>query len=360
MSLRLLADDLTGALDTGAEFAAVAAPLHVFWHGGLPDVLPANAAVDSGTREQDEATARDVVARLALMLGAGVIAYKKVDSLMRGSTVAELASCFATGPWRAAVFAPAFPYQGRVTRDGRQWARDGDAWRPVGPPLVEALRAEGIAAHPGRIGAELPHGISVFDAETDFDLAAIAEYPAEDVLWAGTGGLAGALARSDARASPELPKPILGLFGSDQLTTATQLAACAPHWFAIEAECDFDPIAASLERGVALLSVDLPTGLSRNTAARQIGVALRTAARRLPRPGTLLVAGGETLRALCVALGATSLQLEGRILPGLPRSILRGGPWDGVTVVSKSGAFGPPRLLCELLEHNGIACERTD
>ena len=72
-----------------------------------------------------------------------------------------------------------------------------------------------------------------------------------------------------------------------------------------------------------------------------------------------MVAGGETLRGLCLALGATSLEVQGRIVPGLPRSVMRGGRWDGVTVLSKSGAFGPPNLLRDLLRSAQPATERT-
>ena len=71
------------------------------------------------------------------------------------------------------------------------------------------------------------------------------------------------------------------------------------------------------------------------------------------------MAGGETCAALCTSLGAHSLEVQGRIVPGLPRSILRGGRWDGVTVVSKSGAFGHPTLLRDLLRANSFIHERT-
>lgn len=355
--LRLLADDLTGALDTAAEFAGTAAPLHVFWDGGLPEALPANAAVDSGTRERDRAAACGVVARLAPMLQAGGIAYKKVDSLMRGSTIAELAVCFAAGGWRAGVLAPAFPFQGRVTRQGRQWARRGQEWCAVGPNLVDALLEAGVAAQPGRLGDALPSGISVFDAETDAELTAVARCASEAVLWSGTGGLAGALAGGEAPVSDRLPRPILGLFGTDQAATAAQLGACAPHWHVLDEDAGADRIADALEGGLALLSVALPGGLPRDMAARRIGAALHRVATSVQLPGTVVVAGGETLRALCLALGAQSLRLEGRLVPGLPRSVLVGGAWDGVTVVSKSGAFGPPHLLRNVLAANGFGFE---
>ena len=84
-------------------------------------------------------------------------------------------------------------------------------------------------------------------------------------------------------------------------------------------------VAPSLSQGLALISIDLPSGLEREAATLRIGRALHRVAADLPRPGTLLVAGGETLRGLCLALGATSLELQGRILPGFPRSVMRGG-----------------------------------
>ena len=44
----------------------------------------------------------------------------------------------------------------------------------------------------------------------------------------------------------------------------------------------------------------------------------------------------------------------GRIVPGLPRSILQGGRWAGVDVISKSGAFGTRELWRDLLQDNQL------
>ena len=152
-SLRLIADDLTGALDTAAELAGLVGPVHVFWHGALPPELPDNAALDSGTRELDPAPAAALVTALAPALAGAGLAYKKVDSLMRGPTLAEAAACFRAGGWTQAVLAPAFPYQGRVTRGGVQHVRDlHGAWSAVGS------RPGGPAARRGRAGAARPLG----------------------------------------------------------------------------------------------------------------------------------------------------------------------------------------------------------
>jgi len=356
VSVRLLADDLTGALDAGAEFAGDG-PVMAFWHGGLPETWPDHCAIDSGTRELGTAAARAAVSRLAPALATGEVAFKKIDSLMRGATVAEIAACFATGLWRAAVLAPAFPFHGRVTRQGRQWARAGAGWAPAGPDLVAALHAEGIAAQAGRLGGELADGISVFDAETDADLEQIARDVPRSVLWIGTGGLARAVAGSEAVASARLERPILGLFGSDQAATFAQLRACAPHW--LHLDDDGAGVDTAWERGMALLSVAVPDGFGRAAAAAWIGAALHRQAARLHRPGSLIVAGGETLRGVCQAFGARSLALEGRIQPGLPRAVIQGGEWDGVTVVTKSGAFGAAGLLRDLLVGNGFVFDEV-
>jgi uncharacterized protein YgbK (DUF1537 family) len=353
VSVRLLADDLTGALDTAAEFVGMTGPLPVFQSMNLPPTLPRSAVLDSGTRERDPAEAAETVGRLAPLLAPADIAYKKIDSLLRGPTVAELAACMRTGLWETCVLCPAFPYQARITRGGRQYAHDATGtWSAVTGDLVAALKAAGARSYSAKPGEPLGPGIAVFDAETEDDLRRVANTgrTAGKVLWSGSGGLAQALTDTvRATGAPPLPRPILGLFGSDHAVTASQLSACHPHWIRLP-DSDPTPLLRRLQdTGLVLASFDLPPGLSRDDAAARIRSGFGRLLRDLRPPGTLLVAGGETLAGFCTALGATHLEVQGRIVPGLPRSILRGGVWDGVTVVSKSGAFGTTSLLRDLL-----------
>jgi uncharacterized protein YgbK (DUF1537 family) len=358
-----MADDLTGALDTAAEFVPLTGPVRTFWQTGNIPPQHANAAFDTGTREWTAEAARRAVTALAPALAGADIAYKKVDSLLRGPTVAELATCFSAGDWHYGVFAPAFPYHGRVTREGRQHTRLADGnWEAVSGHLVAALQAEGVAAQVAEPGAALRPGITLFDAETDADMAvAVAAGMAAPapVLWCGSGGLAHALATRHAGPAPAMPPlrgRVLGLFGSDQAITAAQLAACDPHWLELPDGGAAAQVADRLSRtGVALVSFALPPGLARDAAAARIGAEMERLVADMDPPGSLIVAGGETLRSLCVSLGATSLDVQGRYVPGLPRSILRGGRWDGVDVISKSGAFGHPGLLRDLLQVPGEA-----
>ena len=127
--LRLLADDLTGALDSAARFVPLVGPVPVVWSGEPP---PGTMAMDSGTRDLDPREAAEAMRRLAGTL-VGDIAFKKIDSLLRGHVVMELAACLPG--FDHCVFAPAFPFQGRITRGGHQLVRDGNDWRDTGTDL---------------------------------------------------------------------------------------------------------------------------------------------------------------------------------------------------------------------------------
>jgi uncharacterized protein YgbK (DUF1537 family) len=349
--LRLLADDLTGALDTAAQFVGRTGPLPVFFTA--PDAaVSGSAAFDSGTREAGVAAAVSMVAGLAPLL-AGGIAFKKLDSLLRGHPVAELVPCLHALAPAHCMIAPAFPFQGRITLGGLQYVRDAAGRHRVGTDLAATLHAAGLHVTLACPGDPLPPGISLWDAETDADLAEIARTGLAAngrVLWCGSSGLAGALAGDRRVELPKLPGPILGLFGSDHPVTAAQLCGAKMHLLRLQPDEPADRIVTRLnEAGVALAAFDLPPSLHRNEAARRIASAMDRLTRGLTPPGTLVVAGGETLRALCLLLGAAHLEVHGQIVPGVPQSILRGGRWDGVTVVSKSGAFGAPGLLRQLV-----------
>lgn len=359
-SVRLLADDLTGALDTAAEFVGLCGPFDVTWTEASAAPRSQSLAIDSGTRERSKAESVEIVGRLAPLLRDGTIAYKKVDSLLRGAWAAELGACLSEGHWASCVVAPAFDYQGRRTVDGQQFARtvQGD-WHRVGDNLLTQLRLDGVEARQGRADTLLQGGVQVFDAESDIDLDRVVEigrHMPAPVLWCGSGGLAGALARGHRADAPlQLERPVLGLFGSDQVATASQLAACGEATLALAEGEGVPRVQRKLvDDGVALVQFSLAEGLSRAEAARRIARELTALIAAVESPGTLIVAGGETLKAVCVALGAHALEVTGRIVPGLPRSVLQGGRWAGVDVISKSGAFGNRELWRDLLRDNHL------
>ncbi|MGL9618319.1 four-carbon acid sugar kinase family protein [Bradyrhizobium sp. U531] len=359
-NIRMLADDLTGALDTAAEFVGLCGPFDVIWSDASVRPVGGSLAIDSGTRERSRDESVEIVGRLAPQLEGATIAYKKVDSLLRGAWAAELGACLRNGHWASCVVAPAFDYQGRRTVGGQQFARTvhGD-WHKVGDNLLDQLRQDGIEARQGTPDTLSQGGVQVFDAESDLDLDRVvymARRMPGPVLWCGSGGLAGALARGQGAAAPsQLRRPVLGLFGSDQAATAAQLAACGQATLAVaEGEGGARVRRKLADEGVAMVKFSLAEGLARAEAARRIAREMTALIAALDPPGTLIVAGGETLKAACVGLGAQALQVTGRVVPGLPRSILQGGRWAGVDIISKSGAFGPSDLWRDLLRDNHL------
>jgi D-threonate/D-erythronate kinase len=348
--LRVLADDLTGALDAAARFVPVAGPVPAVWRPPL--VLPWPAAVDAGTRALPAAEAARLTEILAPVLEDAEPAYLKIDSLLRGHVATSVRLCCAE--FDHCVIAPAFPAQGRVTAGGRQFRAEAGAWHEVPLDLPAALAAEGLRVRLCRPGDVAPEGVSLWDAETDAELDAVAaegRVLAGRVLWCGSAGLAGALAGWLPVPVPLLPGPILALVGSDhpvsvaQLSTAWKQVHRITHGGMEEAA----PIARRLDQGNAAVAVVVPPGSSREGAAAYIAGSFGRLLAGLDRPGTLVVSGGETLRAVADALGATMMEVDGELEPGVPASLLRGGRWHGLRVVSKSGAFGDSLWLARLL-----------
>lgn len=358
MSLRLLADDLTGALDTAAEFVGAFGPLDVLWSTASLAGDGRSLAIDSGTREQGPDQAFAIVRDLAAQLAGATVAYKKIDSLLRGPWVAELDACLQAGRWDACIVAPAFPHQGRTTRGGQQFARAADGWSAVGGTILHRLRERGLSARLADARGRLEDGISVFDADTDGDLTRIAEIGrdfAGRLLWCGSGGLATALAQGAADIAPALKTPVLGIFGSDHPATAAQLAMCgAVTVRSTDIGSDIAAIRGALHAGVALVRLETSGPLSRDAAAKRFAEEIARIVRSIDPPKSLVIAGGETLKALMLAVEARALQVTGRLEPGLPKSVIQGGRWTGVDVISKSGAFGPPDLWSKLLKRNGL------
>jgi D-threonate/D-erythronate kinase len=360
LSLKLLADDLTGALDTSAEFVGACGPFDVVWSADSLGPGVQSFAIDSGTRECDAQRAAAIVRRIAPRLGGADIACKKIDSLLRGPWVAELEACLQSGLWDACIVAPAFPHQGRITRGGRQYQRMPDgSWSVAGPDIVDQFRQRGLEARLTGRDTALQNGISIFDAERDDDLDRIAEIGRDfsgRVLWCGSGGLAAALARgTDASVSTQLKTPLLGVFGSDHAATAAQLSQCeAAVLRSSDVGPNIDKIKRALGGGIALIRLETSGGVSRAAAAEHFASELARLAQAIDPPGTLVIAGGETLKAQMLAVEARALRVIGRIEPGLPKSVIQGGPWAGVDVISKSGAFGPPDLWFSLLRQNRL------
>lgn len=349
-TVRLIADDLTGALDSAAQFSGLA-PLPVLLRPSV--VYPSGSfALNLACRDgpESEAVARSRATSQAYF-GAD-IAFKKIDSLLRGHWAAELAALAGTKLFRRIVLAPAFPAQGRITVGGAQMVIDGASRHPLSVDPSAALRERGIFVR-RRLSSGCGRDTEVIlcDAETEDDLLAVVATAREfagAMLWCGTAGLAQALA-AGRRAPTVAPPPgaHLVIVGTNHTVATAQVAnlrSVAPDWLT-----EFDEAGANSARristclatyGRCVAVPNLPSDLSAEAAAKRIAQSLVALIRSLDRPPVLTVVGGETFAALCDGARTDQLTVDGECSPGIPASVMNGGAWDGTRCFSKSGAFG--------------------
>ena len=200
-SVRAIADDLTGALDAGAAFVGMCGPLAVGWRS---DFRPQAESyiIDNETRsEADTTIATQRTQRYLAAIAGADYPFKKIDSLMRGHTVAEISACIQSKRFASVVVAPAFPKQRRITENGQQFADlyGNGEWTATGVNLAIALQAQvGVAVRQVTAnGVASGSGAFVCDAATDADLTSLPIRVADlerPILWCGTAGLAHALA----------------------------------------------------------------------------------------------------------------------------------------------------------------------
>ncbi|MGN8216077.1 four-carbon acid sugar kinase family protein [Halococcus salifodinae] len=126
----VVADDLTGAIDAGHEFAARGRRTTVRVGGGdeptgdaaetSPDGTPVTV-VDTDSRYDDADAARASVTaavRGTVAADPDAVVYKKVDSTLRGNVAAEVTAARDATGRPLALVAPAFPANGRLTAEG--------------------------------------------------------------------------------------------------------------------------------------------------------------------------------------------------------------------------------------------------
>ena len=226
MIIGIVADDLTGAADSVAPFAARGLTADVQWAalGKMAADLAESDARAWCTGSRDMAASREfAIRRLTraaarrLLRFSPRILYKKIDSTLRGHLWIELDAMRAEIPGRLAVVCPAFPANGRVVRngvlyvhgEGRQSVRA--AFGMGGDPSAIELTLDTLRSAPDSLAERCEEWIAegnhtVFcDAETDADLDAIAAAVlelGERCLPVGSAGLSRAIAARTPEGSP--------------------------------------------------------------------------------------------------------------------------------------------------------------
>lgn len=411
IKLLIIADDFTGALDTGVQFAACGARTRVVTDtrflfnrvDGDVSVL----VVDAETRHLDPRQAYEIVYEItknAISRGIPYI-YKKTDSALRGNIGSELTAVLEAAGAGALSFFPAFPKMGRTTRGGIHYIDNipvaqsvfgKDPYEPVTCSSVPELihRQSGVpvwTAKDWEAGSPIlgEEGIIVWDAQTDGELCLLGNrlHQRGGRIMAGCAGFAAFLPdllglSGTAMERPALLSKLLVVCGSVNPITTAQLD-CAEgqgfrririslrgkleegYWATPEGETEFAGLSRCIResRCAILDSSDGPgqTPTGRYAQAHGIsweGVRIRIAGSlgevltRLIREGleaTVMVTGGDTLLECMRQLNARELEPVYELMPGIVLSRVRhqGG---ACFLISKSGGFGGEKLLPQLAE----------
>jgi len=194
VKIGIVADDLTGAADSVAPFAARGLRCAVA-NLSTPESLLADfdvTAVSTETRDMPFScpdTVHSAIARAVLTLngvGPPQILCKKIDSALRGHVDVELKAICAHAPERTPVICPAFPAQGRTVAGGVLFVRGeprrrvievldgGTHWHYVTLDLADIRRGtEWVCRWLGEKSGGLAPAV-LFDAETERDLEIVA------------------------------------------------------------------------------------------------------------------------------------------------------------------------------------------
>ena len=407
MKLIVLADDLTGSLDTGIQFVAGKANTRVVLDPTYPlasvDAKVQVLVVDTESRHLPPEKAAELVThivRQAAELKVPYI-YKKTDSALRGNVGAELAAALKASGAQQLHFIPAFPKTKRSTENGMQLITGTpvaesvfgkDPFNPVKHSAVAEILAEqtDVKVINRKLGEDLTTqaGIVVYDAVTDEDILAwtkkIHSAGTMQVL-SGCAGFATALPKviDLSGALPVEQQPTSAFFvacGSVNPITVAQLHEAEGHGFkhyylGLEQLLAKDfPTAGAIEQAVETVAATLGKGqnciLDTNTKpgekpaeeyakehglnmtelgkviSAHMGLTIKKLLEKKP-DATMLIKGGDTLMGFMQAEHISEIVPVKEVSTGTVLSLITIGG-KTYNIISKSGGFGDKNLLAEV------------
>ncbi len=391
--LGIIADDLTGAMDSSGYFAGLGFGTVVILDPGYPSGAEV-AVITTNSRAEDPEIARQRV-RQAVRNLAGRAVYKKIDSTLRGNIAVELEVAIGELASDKAVVAPAFPAVGRTVSGGNllvngvlvaetQFANDPispvreshlptllerETGRPVGSVPVKDIEAGPDALY--RTIAGMPQSIVVCDAAEQRHLntiAGAAVRAGERWLLCGSGGLArelylflgGGAAEKSEEAGRRRTGPALVVVGTRNRVAADQLLRAEKEMGLpllklnvekLETGGAFEDTVEEAERllsrgnGVAVSSTfsEYVPARKQSISADMAGVAAGILARC--EFGGIFLSGGDIALEVCRRLGVSAIRVHGEVEPGVPAGEFIGGQWEGMRVVTKAGGFGTEEAI---------------
>lgn len=405
--LTVIADDLTGALDTGVQFANRCVSVRVAAvHGTAAvheELFQADVAViDAEVRHRSRQEAYKICLELvqqALRCGTDSV-YIKTDSGLRGNIGAMFQAALDASGAAAAYYAPALPRMNRLTRGGIQYI-DGvpinesvfgkDPFEPVRSPYIKDLfkncRAAVVTCQPRNLPPPPQNGqqIVICDAENTMDFQCIVmELQRTNSLkiLGGCAGFAAALPPFLGLAGepirlPCIKAPLLVICGSLNPITKRQLEYGAAHggvrislqseqlaagYFESRAGQDFlTQIEQRMQGGCDMLidtdgtetAEDADTAEQlRGQIAEQLGLLMALLIKRPAADHYLpMIIGGDTLMGFMQQLSEAEISPLGEAAPGAVLFTAPMAAHASRIIVSKSGGFGDEDLLSRIRQN---------
>jgi D-threonate/D-erythronate kinase len=405
----IFADDLTGALDAAAPFAARGFRTLVSPTAELPSSaeFAQVISVNLGTRHLPLAEIIDRTATAVRGLdGLGVnILLNKVDSTLRGNPGIELYAALKTVTGDHAVICSAYPQNGRTIEDGVLLVGgtpvvDTDVGQDQLSPLHSSAVVEVLTDSLNRAGlrdqvhlrgidgaaglSDLLPVIIAADAKSEDDLTRLARRLVNAVapaLIAGSAGISVALA--DEMSSDRMLRKVSVVEQGDRsrrvfIVTASQrtivekqLAMLGSSIDLVLAELSLDEVLRGVDDGsiaqmkelvkkdgvvvLKLSDTEASLGITKDetiarskTIVQNLGSAVRKISDEV-KLDTLIVIGGDTASGVIEACGVVSLELQGELQPGTVSGVALDGSITDSLLITRAGGFGGEHALLELV-----------
>lgn len=408
VTLLVLADDFTGALDTGIKFADSGVYTKVITGKTVdfaqisPEVVV--LVIDLQTRHVEQGLAYQTVYHMVKQAKAFGIPYifKKTDSGLRGNIGSELSALYDATNNTPVSFIPALPDLNRITSHGVQII-DGvfvsksvfgrDPFSPVTKDSVaEIIKQQAAKPVAVQLKGDTHHhftAITVYDATTNEDIWEIGQRLKENNALNAIAGCSGFGAilpellelqgnhKNESIASNRL----IVVCGSVNPITTAQVAYATMsgfvhvaltleekmlprYWQSDKGRARLHEIKAQLDkkRRIIFSSFDetadetLTYGKQQGMNATEVGGQIASSMGELLKAlieigldGTYLVTGGDTLLGFMDEINQHELAMVTEILPG---NVLSHLTYQGklVQVISKSGGFGAEDNFIQLAQ----------
>lgn len=338
----IIADDLTGALDTASPFASRGArticvtSADAVTENALPDCEVLAVSTNTRHLQADEASAVVHTVAEAVKRWQPDIVLKKVDSRLKGNVGNETAVIAKVFGIKTMPVVPAAPDIGRYVKGGTIIGHG------VAYPIAVAERFAGYG-----FAVDIPEVTSLASIRN-----VVQGYLKDrQSVFVCSRGFAVTLAEQFFPTPPSiscmLEDPVLVVIGSrDEVTARQRELLCASGKFTC-LEC-IDGRVPAMTKVTQQLLLFCSGDIQQNPAvvAEIFSDGVRKAAQTM-KPKTLLCSGGDTAKAVLSSFGRSFLEVLGEVAPGLPVSCVNIDS-DEVKFVSKSGGFGEPLALLEL------------